>query len=106
MNIELNQDGLCLKPNQVVKLRGGRGRSIVCDSGTVWVTQDGDPRDVILSAGASFTLDREGPALVQAFGPSAISIAQAGAQSRAAKLAALLKSALSGAGLARAAVGI
>jgi hypothetical protein len=75
MNIELNQDGLCLKPNQVVTVRGGLGHSIVCHSGVVWVTQDGDPR--------------------------AISIAQPEPQTRAARLPALLKSALSGAGLAR-----
>jgi hypothetical protein len=106
MNIELNQNGLCLKPNQLVKVRGGRGHSIVCHSGSVWVTQDGDPRDIILSAGDSFTLDREGPALVQAFEPGAISIAQARPQTRATRLAALLKSALSGAGLARGALGI
>ena len=105
MNIEFNQNGLCLKPNQVVKVLGGLGHSIVCDSGTVWVTQEGDPRDVILSAGALFRLDREGAALVQAFGPAAISIVQAKAQTRAARLAALLKSALAGAGLAHGAVG-
>ena len=69
MNIELNQDGLCLKTKQVVKVRGGRGRSIVCDSGSVWVTQVGDPRDVILRAGESFRLDREGLAVVQALEP-------------------------------------
>ncbi len=106
MNIELNQDGLCLKTNQVVKVRGGLGHSIVCEHGTVWVTQDGDPRDVILRAGESFTLDRDGPALVQAFEPGAISIAQAEPQTRATRLATLLKSALSGAGFARGAVGI
>jgi len=106
MNIELDQDGICLKTNQVVKVRGGLGHSIACERGTVWVTQDGDPRDVILRAGEAFTLDREGPALVQAFEPGAISIARTEAKSGAAGLAGLLKSALSGARLARGAFGI
>jgi hypothetical protein len=106
MNIELNRNGLCLKPQQLVKVRGGRGHSIVCHSGSVWVTQDGDPRDVILRAGEAFTLDRDGPALVQALEPGAISIAQAEAQTRASRLAALLKSALSAAGFARGALAI
>ena len=101
MNLELNQNGICLKPQQLVKVRGGRGHAIVCHSGSVWVTQDGDPRDIILRAGDAFTLDRDGPALVQAFEPGAISIAQTEAQTRAARVAAFLKSALSGAGLPR-----
>jgi hypothetical protein len=105
MDIELNQDGLCLQRNQVVKVHGGRGHAIVCHSGSVWVTQDGDPRDVILRAGDAFTLDRKGPVLVQAFAPGAISITPAAAQTRASRLAAFLKSALSGAGLPRGAVG-
>ena len=99
MNIELNRNGLCLKPNQLVKVRDGRGHSIVCHSGSVWVTQDGDPRDVVLRAGEAFTLDRDGPALVQAFEPGAISIAPVEPKSRASSLVALLKSALSDAGL-------
>lgn len=101
MNIELNQNGLCLKRNQVVKVRGGLGHSIVCDGGSVWVTQEGDPRDVILNAGEAFKLERKGLALVLAFEPGAISITQAEPQSRATRLAAILKAALSGAGLAR-----
>jgi hypothetical protein len=67
----------------------------------VWVTQDGDPRDVILRAGESFTLDREGPALVQAFQPGAISISRTDPLSVVARLAAFLKTALSGAALGR-----
>lgn len=105
MNIQLNQNGLCLKRNQVVTVRGGIGHSIICDSGIVWVTQDGDPRDVILSVGGSFRLDRAGLALVQAFGPAAISIVQPEPQTHATKLAGLLKSALSGAGFVRGALG-
>jgi Protein of unknown function (DUF2917) len=106
MNIELNQDGLCLKRNQVVKVRGGIGHSVVCESGTVWVTQDGDPRDIILRAGDSFTIDRSGPALVQAFEQAAISITRSAVQNRASVRAALARRAMAGAGFPRGAVGV
>lgn len=106
MNIELNQDGLCLKRKQVVKVHGGLGHSIVCERGSVWVTQERDARDIVLRAGESFTLDREGLALVLALEPGAIHIAQAESLSRATRLAAFLKSALSGAGFARGAAGV
>ncbi len=99
MNIELKQKDLCLKRRQVVKVRDGLGHSIVCDSGSVWVTQEGDPRDIVLGAGEAFTLDRRGTALVLAFEPGAISVTQT--QPRATRLARLLKSVLSGARLAR-----
>ena len=105
MNIELNQDGICMKPKQVVKVRGGIGHSIVCHSGTVWVTQDGDLRDVVLHAGQSFMLNRKGPALVQAFEQSAISIERPAAQVRPGMPAALLARVASGAGFPRGAVG-
>jgi len=105
MNIELSQEGLCMQAKQVVKVRGGFGHSIVCDSGTVWVTQDGDPRDVVLRAGDAFTLDREGTALVQAFEPGAIRIVRPAAQPRAMRLAAAFKATLSGAAPARSAIG-
>ncbi len=78
MNLELNQDELCLKPKQLVKVRGGAGHVIVCHSGSLWLTQDRDRRDIVLGAGESFTLDRDGLALVQALEQSAISIAPAG----------------------------
>ena len=105
MNIELNQNGICLKPNQVVTVRGGLGRTIVCHSGSVWVTQDGDLRDVILRAGESFTLDRKGPAMLQAFAPGSISIAPSVAQTRTARLARFLGIDLPGAVIARGALG-
>lgn len=106
MNIEFNQDGLCLKRNQVVTVRGGIGRSIVCDSGTVWVTQDGDARDIILRAGESFTIDRNGPTLVQAFEPGSISITRSAAQSRSSVWSTLPRRAVADAGLPRGAVGV
>ncbi len=74
MNLELNQDGLCLNHHQLLKVRGGAGHAIVCHSGSVWLTQHHDRRDIVLGAGDSFTLDRDGLALVQALEQSAISI--------------------------------
>jgi hypothetical protein len=105
MNIELNQNGICLKPNQLVTVRGGLGKTVVCHSGSVWVTQDGDLRDVILRPGESFTLDRKGPALLQAFAPGSISIAPAATQTRTARLARFLGIDLPRATIARGALG-
>jgi hypothetical protein len=87
-----------------VSVRGGMGQTIVCDSGTVWVTQDGDPRDVILSAGRSFTIDRIGTALMQAFEPSSIRIAGLAAQSSPGVPDALPRRVVAGAVLGRGAL--
>ena len=86
MNLEFNPEGLCLKPKQLLKVRSGVGHTIVCHSGSVWLTQDRDRRDIVLDAGESFALDRDGLVLVQALEQSTISIAARlpGAQARAA----------------------
>jgi hypothetical protein len=55
-----------LSKRDVLSLRGRPGARIESRSGSVWVTQDGDLRDVVLSAGEAHVLDREGPVLVQA----------------------------------------
>lgn len=92
MRVELNRNRFCLERNKVMKVRGGIGHTVFCHSGLVWVTQDGDARDIFLRAGETFTLDRKGPALLQGFEPGAISIVQSEAQTRAAGLPAFLKS--------------
>ena len=74
MNLELGQDGLCMKPKQLLKVRKGSRHTIVCQSGSLWVTQYGDRRDILLAAGESFVLDRDGPALVQALQQTTLSI--------------------------------
>lgn len=55
-----------LSKRDVLSLRGRRGARIESRSGSVWVTQNGDLRDVVLNAGEAHVLDREGPVLVQA----------------------------------------
>lgn len=104
MNLELSQDGLCLKPNQFLKVRGGAGYAIVCHAGSVWVTQEGDPRDFLLRAGESVVLERNTVALVQAFEQSAVGVVAPAARAR--RAAAPLRRALAGARFARGAAGI
>ena len=96
MRIELNHEGLCLKRKQVVKVRGGSGHAVVCHSGSVWVTQERDGRDIVLEAGGAFTLDRKGTAMVQAFEASAISIRPPAP--RAGGLPAFMRAGMRGAG--------
>jgi hypothetical protein len=50
----------------VHRLEGAKGLQITAVSGTVWVTQANDPRDIILTRGQSFILDRQGLALAYA----------------------------------------
>jgi hypothetical protein len=39
-------------------------------SGAVWITQDGDLRDIVLQSGEAFDFDRAGDALLSAFADS------------------------------------
>jgi hypothetical protein len=95
MRVELNQNRLCLERNKMMKVRGGIGYTVVCHSGCVWLTQDGDTRDIFLHAGETFTFDRDGPALLQALEPGAISIARSKGNARTTRLPRILKSLLS-----------
>lgn len=38
----------------------------MCCAGTIWITQEGDPRDIFLAAGERFTFDRPSLALISA----------------------------------------
>lgn len=51
---------------QVIQVRAREGERIECRTGQLWLTQDGDPRDVILAANQSFVVDRSGPVVVSA----------------------------------------
>lgn len=52
--------------NQIREVKTPLGVSIECLSGHVWITLDGDPRDVVLDQGQTFTVDRNQRTLVMA----------------------------------------
>ncbi len=58
---EIDLDGL-----ELLKLEVGQaGARVLCTTGTLWLTQPGDPQDHLLKAGQSFTFNQRGIILVQ-----------------------------------------
>ena len=45
--------------NEIFEVKQASGVTIECLEGSVWVTLDGDMRDVILDAGHAFKVDRK-----------------------------------------------
>lgn len=60
---------------ELLVIDDARGQVVVCESGELWITQDGDRRDVILPAGQSWRIDRPGPLVLSAFEPSVATLA-------------------------------
>lgn len=56
----------------LLSLGQGGPVEIECESGAVWITQDNDVRDVVLSAGEHFVSDRPGTVLVYALQPTVL----------------------------------
>lgn len=52
--------------HKILEVKQPLGVTIECLGGSVWVTLDGDSRDVVLDAGQSFVVDRNQRTLLQA----------------------------------------
>lgn len=70
MNQDLIQGVRALTKGKLRHVQGDRGRRVECLSGAIWITQDGDQRDIVLAAGEAFDFDRRGDALLSAFADS------------------------------------
>jgi hypothetical protein len=55
-----------LAPDELVRLDGARGVTLRVTRGVVWITLENDTRDVVLTAGDVFTIDRGGLTLIEA----------------------------------------
>jgi len=53
-------------------LRDSAGKGVAVLGGKVWITQQGDPRDIFIDRNESFIFDRPGLALVQAMADSTL----------------------------------
>jgi DUF2917 family protein len=70
MNQDLINGSRSLARGQVRHVRAEAGRRVECLSGSLWITQDGDRRDIVLAAGEAFDFDRRADALLSAFADS------------------------------------
>lgn len=76
---ESMQGGLAaLARGEVLRLQDAAGRHVGVARGTVWVTQERDPKDRILAAGMSFRVTRDGLTLVVPLGGGATVVLEEG----------------------------
>jgi len=68
MKTPLQNSALELRPAQILRLHRAAGKTISCEGGTLWVTQEGRLRDDFLSAGQSLRIASAGMTLVEAVG--------------------------------------
>ena len=91
MKIEFPASRIALATDQFLKLEGARGARIATCRGSVWITQDGDSRDIVLGPRESFVLDSAGPSIVQALEPVDLAITEPVRQPRTSGVAKWLK---------------
>lgn len=70
MNQDLLNGARRLAKNDIRHLHAEPGRRVEVVSGAIWITQDGDLRDIVLESGQAFDFDRAGDALLSAFADS------------------------------------
>lgn len=92
MKIEFPASRIVLAEDQFLKLEGAVGARISSRRGSVWITQDGDIRDIVLERGDTFVIEREGPSIVQALEPAELAIVEPKQRSRAAQWVDRMKS--------------
>ena len=74
MQLVANHSALLLDRCQTVELVDAAGATATLDRGCLWITMDGDQRDIVLNAGQSWTVERNGRTLLYAGAPSTLRI--------------------------------
>jgi len=58
----------------LLSIRDGQAARIRCNEGMLWITEEGEVKDTILSAGDTYTIRHAGLTLLTAFGASRLTI--------------------------------
>ena len=66
MHTDLNLAATPLTRGQLHRLQDARGSWVLCLSGTLWLTQLGDARDIVLEAGDEARIDHDGLSILSA----------------------------------------
>ena len=63
-----------LDSREAVTLPGIRGATLRVTQGTLWLTQEGNPNDVVLRAGDNFVVESDGTTVVEAMSAALLCI--------------------------------
>ena len=74
MNIRLDHTAVKLVERDTISVVDGKGARVAVVDGSVWITQEHDPRDVMLRPGQSFTLDRNGTTIIEALADAEVAL--------------------------------
>ena len=71
MKIELKAGAVRLSPNHTLWLRDSAGSTVCSIEGSVWITEENQPRDIVLEPGGCYRLRHAGLAIVNPLGGEA-----------------------------------
>lgn len=71
MDLQLGKTELLLQENRPLGLVNGRGVTVRCLAGTVWLTVEGEAGDCFLAPGQAHRLESDGLALIEPMGTQA-----------------------------------
>jgi len=71
MRLELKTGNVKLGPNQTLKVVDGEGTTVCAVEGSVWITEENQPRDIVLQPGSCYRLRNSGLAIVNPLGGAA-----------------------------------
>jgi len=71
MRIELEAGAVRLNANQTLRLRDSAGSTVCAMEGSVWITEENQGRDIVLSPGSCYRLTKRGLAIVNPIGGAA-----------------------------------
>lgn len=74
MKLTLHHGSVALERLGGLSLKDAAGAAITCLTGRLWITQEGDRRDFVLSAGESLRIARGGLTLVSAVEASRLAV--------------------------------
>ena len=74
MNIDVSGSTLSLQRDRMITLREATGARVECLDGALWITQEGEAQDTVLSPGGTFTVGHTGLTLVLALRPSQLRV--------------------------------
>lgn len=66
MNTDLTRASTFLPRYTLQRVIDAKGQWLHCLRGTLWLTQEGDPRDIVLEAGDEALIERDGLSIISA----------------------------------------